>query len=406
MELDGYSQDLKIAFEYQGRQHYETMYFLVDQDLKRIQKNDRLKAKICKDRGVSLFIFTHEQNYRKFPQIAFEQAQKFGLPVDQYDFKQEIDFDRAYIRTDKLEELREPIQECLANVFSYMEMLSVKILEVTFQRFPKVIDDMNDFVTKFLNDEKDKAKYIVDSIVDMEISYLFTNDNDYLIQYTTFIPKNQEKKNEVISLIPLETRTIILSVSYPSPNGIITINSDEIDNLFKVGRAKNIKTRLFSYQTGKAHNVELLYLLSVHHMKDAEKCIKSQLKEFQYRTRREIYQVPLNMLKKFRIIYDKRSTNFRKQVNNITWLFFEQFIGLGLGLVVGIWVARYLGPGQYGQYNYALSLVFLFLPLVQLGLDGIVVRELVIEKNPNSRDEILGTSFFIRITSVIAIRPL
>jgi phage anti-repressor protein len=84
-------------------------------------------------------------------------------------------------------------------------------------------------------------------------------------------------------------------------NGYIYVikASDEIDNLFKVGRAKNIKTRLFSYQTGKAHNVELLYLLSVHNMKDAEKCIKSQLKEFQYRTRREIYQVPLNMLKKF-----------------------------------------------------------------------------------------------------------
>lgn len=89
-----------------------------------------------------------------------------------------------------------------------MEMLSVKILEVTFQRFPKVIDDMNDFVTKFLNDEKDKAKYIVDSIVDMEISYLFTNDNDYLIQYTTFIPKNQEKKNEVIDTKNIFTKEI------------------------------------------------------------------------------------------------------------------------------------------------------------------------------------------------------
>ena len=87
-------------------------------------------------------------------------------------------------------------------------MLSVKILEVTFQRFPKVIDDMNDFVTKFLNDEKDKAKYIVDSIVDMEISYLFTNDNDYLIQYTTFIPKNQEKKNEVIDTKNIFTKEI------------------------------------------------------------------------------------------------------------------------------------------------------------------------------------------------------
>ena len=87
-------------------------------------------------------------------------------------------------------------------------MLSSKILDVTFQRFPKVIDDMNDFVTKFLNDEKDKAKYIVDSIVDMEISYLFTNDNDYLIQYTTFIPKNQEKKNEVIDTKNIFTKEI------------------------------------------------------------------------------------------------------------------------------------------------------------------------------------------------------
>ena len=89
-----------------------------------------------------------------------------------------------------------------------MEMLSSKILDVTFQRFPKVIDDMNDFVTKFLHDEKDKAKYIVDSIVDMEISYLFTNDNDYLIQYTTFIPKNQEKKNEVIDTKNIFTKEI------------------------------------------------------------------------------------------------------------------------------------------------------------------------------------------------------
>ena len=87
-------------------------------------------------------------------------------------------------------------------------MLSSKILDVTFQRFPKVIDDMNDFVTKFLHDEKDKAKYIVDSIVDMEISYLFTNDNDYLIQYTTFIPKNQEKKNEVIDTKNIFTKEI------------------------------------------------------------------------------------------------------------------------------------------------------------------------------------------------------
>ena len=70
----------------------------------------------------------------------------------------------------------------------------------------------------------------------------------------------------------------------------------EVNELFKVGRAKDIKARLQSYQTGHAHAhahaVDLLYVLSVHNMKNAEKCIKAQLKEFQYRQMREVYQVP------------------------------------------------------------------------------------------------------------------
>ena len=108
-----------------------------------------------------------------------------------------------------MEDLREPIQECLANVFAYMEMLSSKILDITFQRFPKIIDDMNDFVTKFLQGEKDKAKHIVDSIVEMEINYLFTNDNDYLINYTTFIPKNiNPDKNEFVDSKNIFSREI------------------------------------------------------------------------------------------------------------------------------------------------------------------------------------------------------
>jgi hypothetical protein len=94
----------------------------------------------------------------------------------------------------ELEKLREPISDCLISVFTYLESLSTKILEKTFQRFPRIIDDVNEFISKFLNEERDKAKYIVDSIVDMEISYLFTNDFDYLTNYTTFIPKNAEKE--------------------------------------------------------------------------------------------------------------------------------------------------------------------------------------------------------------------
>ncbi|WP_149976178.1 flippase [Microcystis aeruginosa] len=105
------------------------------------------------------------------------------------------------------------------------------------------------------------------------------------------------------------------------------------------------------------------------------------------------------MLKTLKVNYDKLGTNFKKQISNMSWLFFEQFISLVIGLFVGIWVARYLGPDRYGQYNYALSLVALFMPLVQLGLNGIVVREIVFQKDANSRDEILGTTFVIRLVT-------
>ena len=97
----------------------------------------------------------------------------------------------TYLLKTQLEKLKEPIEECFSEVYQYIDYLSGKILEKTFARFPQIINDMGDFINNFLIQEKDKTKYLVDSIVDMEINYLFTNDYDYLNNFTTFIPKNQ-----------------------------------------------------------------------------------------------------------------------------------------------------------------------------------------------------------------------
>jgi len=78
---------------------------------------------------------------------------------------------------------------------------------------------------------------------------------------------------------------------------IIRATDDDVARLFKVGRTCDVKKRLFSYQTGKAHEVDLLYVLKVSDMKSAEKCVRDHVREFQFRTRREVYQVPIDMLK-------------------------------------------------------------------------------------------------------------
>ncbi len=71
------------------------------------------------------------------------------------------------------------------------------------------------------------------------------------------------------------------------------------------------------------------------------------------------------------------------------------------GLVVGVWVARYLGPEDFGILNYALSFVGLFLTLSTLGLDGIVIRELL--QKPDQRNQIIGTGFILKLAGAFVV---
>jgi len=80
---------------------------------------------------------------------------------------------------------------------------------------------------------------------------------------------------------------------------------------------------------------------------------------------------------------------------NTAWLFTEQFLRMIAGVLVGVWVARYLGPEKFGLFSYALALVSIFQEIAKLGLDGIVVRDLVQE--PEKRNIYLGTSFWLKL---------
>jgi O-antigen/teichoic acid export membrane protein len=82
-------------------------------------------------------------------------------------------------------------------------------------------------------------------------------------------------------------------------------------------------------------------------------------------------------------------------ISNTGWLFFDNILRMGVGLLVGVWVARYLGPDQYGQLSYALAFVLLFSSFANLGLDSIVVRNIV--RSSSTKDEILGTVFVLKL---------
>lgn len=84
-----------------------------------------------------------------------------------------------------------------------------------------------------------------------------------------------------------------------------------------------------------------------------------------------------------------------KIVDNIGWLFFDKILRMGVGLLIGVWIARYLGPEQFGLLNFTAALIGLFGALAGMGLQGIVVREIV--QDPACREDTLGTAFALQL---------
>ena len=105
----------------------------------------------------------------------------------------------------------------------------------------------------------------------------------------------------------------------------------------------------------------------------------------------------MNILKK--TIQLKHHSGFRKYFANTSWLLGEKILRMVVALFVGIYVARYLGPENYGLLSYTNSFVAIFVALATLGLDDVVVRELV--KYPEQREELLGTSFLLKIVGAV-----
>ncbi len=89
----------------------------------------------------------------------------------------------------------------------------------------------------------------------------------------------------------------------------------------------------------------------------------------------------------------------RKIVSNVGWLFADRALSLVSSFAVGILVVRYLGPEDYGVLSYARGFVALFVPLVGLGLQDIVVRELA--KGDQSPAQVLGTAFALQLPAAL-----
>ena len=86
-----------------------------------------------------------------------------------------------------------------------------------------------------------------------------------------------------------------------------------------------------------------------------------------------------------------------KVIQNASWIIVCKVIQSALGFVISMLTARYLGPSNYGLINYAASVVAFVIPIMQLGLNNILVQEIV--NAPEEEGEILGTALCMSFLS-------
>jgi len=80
-------------------------------------------------------------------------------------------------------------------------------------------------------------------------------------------------------------------------------------------------------------------------------------------------------------------------------MFFEQGLKIFSIIILGIYIARYLGPNQFGILSYAIAISTIFMAISRLGMESILVRALV--DKVEQRGVYMGTAFRLMLVSAV-----
>lgn len=89
--------------------------------------------------------------------------------------------------------------------------------------------------------------------------------------------------------------------------------------------------------------------------------------------------------------------NITRIAANSFWLISDKILRMLVTLFVTGWLARYLSLNDFGKLNNAIAYALLFGSFATLGLDSIVIRDIV--KYPDQKDRLLGTSFYLKLVA-------
>ena len=86
------------------------------------------------------------------------------------------------------------------------------------------------------------------------------------------------------------------------------------------------------------------------------------------------------MISKVFDYFPKLESIMKSYFKNFSWMMVDNLLKLIFGLTVSIYLTRYLGPKDYGLLSYALSLTGILSPFASLGIDAILLRDIIKNK--------------------------
>ena len=114
LELDGYCKNLKLAFEYDGKQHYEFVkrFHKTLEDFEKQQIRDRLKEQLCVQNNITLIRIPYTVKYDDLQEFITKACQKQNIIVpnnDKIDYTTFRDIYRQ--KENKFNELKQLIED-------------------------------------------------------------------------------------------------------------------------------------------------------------------------------------------------------------------------------------------------------------------------------------------------------
>jgi len=87
LELDGYNKEIKIAFEYNGVQHYEinNRFHHNEQSLKKQQRHDEIKRTLCDEHNILLIEISHNIKHSNLINYIKQKLINYNIKINQND---------------------------------------------------------------------------------------------------------------------------------------------------------------------------------------------------------------------------------------------------------------------------------------------------------------------------------